>query len=110
MKKILLVGGLFIMLLFVSNPAMAKNKDFFVGTWNVVVKDTPMGDSKLTIVLNRKSGKLQGYVINKDGNQSPIEKIEEKGQVVVICFVFSHFDVDPSMQKKDENKFVGKLK
>lgn len=110
MKKILLLGGLFLMLLIVSNPAMANNKDFFVGKWNVVIKGTPLGDSKLTVVLSRKSGKLQGYIINKDGEKSDIEKIEVKGQIVIIYFTFNHFDVDFTMQKKDENHFIGKLK
>lgn len=110
MKKILLLGGLFLMLLFVNNPAMAKNKDFFVGKWSVVIKGTPLGDSKLTVVLSRKSGKLQGYIINKDGEKSDIEKIEVKGQIVIIYFTFNHFDVDLTMQKKDENHFIGKLK
>lgn len=98
------------MLLFVNNPAMAKNKDFFVGKWSVVIKGTPLGDSKLTVVLSRKSGKLQGYIINKDGEKSDIEKIEVKGQIVIIYFTFNHFDVDLTMQKKDENHFIGKLK
>lgn len=94
MKKIVLLGGLFVMLLFASMPAIAKNKDYFVGKWNVVIKATPLGDSKLTVILGRKNGKLQGYIIDKDGDRSEIEKIEEKGQTVIIYFTFNHFDVD----------------
>jgi hypothetical protein len=110
MKKIVALGSIFIMLLFVNNHALAKGKNFFDGKWSVVIKATPLGDSKLTLILSSKSGKLQGYVIDKDGGQSEIEKVEVKGQKIIIYFTFNHFNVDLSMQKIDENHFVGKLK
>lgn len=112
MKKrmLLFLAGLLVALAIGSTPAMAQKKDYFSGKWDVTIKDTPMGDSKLTVVMARINKKLTGYIINKDGDKSAIEKIEEKNQVVTIYFTFNHFDVDLTMQKKDENHFTGKLK
>lgn len=110
-KRILLfLGGLLVALIIGSTSAMAQKKDYFTGKWDVTIKDTPMGDSKLTVVMTRMNKKLKGYIINKDGDKSDIEKIEEKNQIVTIYFTFNHFDVDLTMQRKDDNHFTGKLK
>lgn len=46
------------------------------------------------------NGKLQGYIIDKEGDTSEIKKIEEKDWSVAIYFTFNHLDVNLLIRKK----------
>lgn len=56
MKKVkLVIAFAFILLLSIGAKAQSKTgADYFTGSWNVLVKGTPNGDSKMIFVLEKK--------------------------------------------------------
>lgn len=112
MKKVNLFG-LFLML-FVAFNTQAQTStpaDFFAGKWEITVKGTPQGDSKLLIDLVRKDGKLSGQMSN------PAEPTAEKVPVTVdeseglldLAFNAQGYDVTINLKKQDDDNLKGSL-
>jgi hypothetical protein len=112
MKKLCsFFAGLFFLLLSLGANAQTKTPaDYFVGKWNVVVEGTPQGDSKMTVFLERKEGKLSGGILSKEGADTiKITKIEEKEKSVTLYFSSQGYDVNLTLEKKDDDHVTGNL-
>jgi hypothetical protein len=109
MKKISLVfTALFILL--VSNAQSKTGADYFAGTWNILVKGTPGGDSKMFFVLEKKDTLLTGVVQDSTGKEmSKIDKIELNGDKATVYFNAQNYDVNVVMNKKDDDHLTGNL-
>ncbi|PSL28195.1 hypothetical protein [Chitinophaga ginsengisoli] len=84
--------------------------DFFSGKWNVLVKGTPQGDSKMLMHLESKEGKLAGNIQDTTGKE--IAKIDSTllaGEEVTVYFNASGYDVYMKLKKKDDDHAEGGL-
>ena len=110
MKKasIILIGFLFIIS---SIPSQAQDQlsDYFAGKWEVLLEDTPAGDATLIMTLERKDGKMEGTLTGTDVEAIEIERIEEKEESLTVYWFSQGYDVNLSLQKKDDDNITGTL-
>lgn len=111
MKLSLFFAGLFFLVLSFNVQAQTQPPaDYFVGKWNVQVEGTPSGDGKMTVVLERKEGKLAGTIINKPGTEpTKVTKIDEAEKSVTLYFNTNGYDVNLTMEKKDDDHVIGNV-
>lgn len=111
MKKLCsFFAGLFILVLSFNAKAQTPPADYFVGKWNVVVEGTPSGESKMIVVLERKDGKLSGYLTSKEQSDTTrFAKLEEKEKSVTMYFNSQGYDVNLTLEKKDDDHVTGNL-
>jgi len=103
----------FMSLIFIvsTNETTAQSKtDYFVGTWKVIVKETPNGDSPMTFHLDSVQGKLQGE-IKFEGVEEPsvFTEIVENENSITLYFMAAGYDVNLHLEKKDENQLQGNM-
>ncbi|MEB2774132.1 hypothetical protein SYJ56_02380 [Algoriphagus sp. D3-2-R+10] len=62
-----------------NSSATVSGENYYVGKWNLTVKGTPNGDTKLIMDLEREGGKLVGNLTDPTGANPaiPISNIEE---------------------------------
>src|SRR4051794_14234688 len=91
-----LIAGLFVLLSSFSASGQVKTgADFFIGKWNVLVKGTPNGDTKIFVVLEKKDSTLAGVVLDSSGNEmSRIDNIELKDSSITVYFKTQGYDVN----------------
>jgi hypothetical protein len=109
MKKLnLFFTGIFVLFLsFGANAQENAGTDFFAGKWNLLVSGTPNGDIKMIVNLERNEGKLGGTIEIVDYQILKISKIEEKETSITIYFNADDYDLNISLEKKDENNVTG---
>lgn len=112
MKK---VSALFVLLflgLTFQGFSQAASKDFFAGPWEIMVYNTPSGDSKLTTNLTRVDGKLTGVLSTSGDPSAPkmtINEVVEKPDSISIIFFAEGMDVNIDLSKNDANNLEGTL-
>lgn len=112
MKKInVLLAGAFFILLSLGAKAQAKTgADYFTGSWSVLVKGTPNGDSKMILVLEKKDSSMTGVIQDSTGKEiAKISNAELKPTQLTVYFSTQGFDVNLVMDKKDEDHTRGSL-
>lgn len=101
------------MLILLSSGVNAQEKtDFFADKWNMTVFGTPNGDINMLASLERKEGKLAGTITagqESGGNALSISNIEEKENALTLFFNAEGFDVEITVEKKDENNLAGSM-
>lgn len=97
--------------LFTSATVNAQTKqDYYPGKWNVVIAGTPGGDSKMTILLERKDGKLTGVVQDSTGKElTKITTIDEKDKTIIAAFTIQSYDVTLTLDPMDDDHVKGNL-
>ena len=97
--------------LFMSFNASAQTKtDYYPGKWNILVIGTPNGDSKMTMVLERKDGKLSGAVQDSTGKElTKITTIDEKDKTITAAFTIQSYDVTLTLDPVDDDHVKGSL-
>jgi hypothetical protein len=113
MKKVnvFFVGMLFLLLSFSAKAQTNTSVDYFVGKWDVLVSGTPSGDAKMILKLERKDGKLTGTVTPQaaDKGESKITSIEEQANTITVYFTAGEYDVNFSLDKKDDDHVTGSM-
>ena len=112
MKKLssLFAGLFFLVLSFHAKAQTQPPTDYFAGKWSIVVEGTPGGDGKMTALLERKDGKLSGNIVSKPGAEpTKIDKVEEKEKSVTLYFNTNGYDVNLTMEKKDDDHVTGNV-
>lgn len=113
MKKVSLFLFVFLLGMCVKGFSQATTgPDFFTGTWEITVKDTPNGDAKFITDLTRKDGKLTGELKDPDGTRPavPITRVEEQGNGIIIHFDNDQVgDIGIELSKVDDNNLKGQL-
>lgn len=110
MKKLnLIFAGLFFLLLSLSAEVHAQAPaDYFVDKWNVLVKGTPNGDSKMVLVFNKKDNTLTGVVQDETGIEiSKIDMAELSGNTATVYFNASGYDMNLELTKIDDDHVTG---
>ena len=112
MKKLcsFFAGVFFLVLSFNAKAQTKPPADYFVGKWSVEVKGTPQGDAKMLIALERKDGKLTGYQFAKEKSDTiRFTKVEEKEKSVTVYYTAQGYDVNMTLEKKDDDHVTGNL-
>src|SRR4051812_46738866 len=104
----LLAVLLFLVMSFTSGAQAKTGADYFVGKWNVWVKGTPNGDSKMVFVLEKKDTTLTGSVQDTTGTEiAKIDKVDLSGDKATVYFNANGYDVNLEMNKKDDDHVTG---
>ena len=94
-------------------PSVKEAADFFTGSWDIVFIGTPNGDAKSVLTLERKDGKLAGYMVSQakaDAEKNPLTEIEEEKDKIIIHFSAAGYDnLSTDLSKVDANNLEGKL-
>ena len=112
MKKInVLIAGTLLLILSIGAKAQIKTgADYFTGTWSVLVKGTPNGDSKMIFVLEKKDSSITGVLQDTTGKEiTKITNAELKATQLTVYFTTQGYDVNLVMDKKDEDHTTGSL-
>ena len=109
MKKLSLIFTV-VIALCMSLTVKAQTKDYYPGKWNILVMSTPNGDSKLTVVLERKDGKLTGAVQDSTGKEmTKITTIDEKDKTITAAFTIQSYDVTLTLDPIDDDHVKGSM-
>ncbi len=94
-----------------QSNAASSTGDFYVGKWDLLVTGTPNGDTKFSMNLARKGGKLEGELVDSSGKNPaiPITKIEESADNLTVYFSAQGFDVNVALDKIDHRTLKGKM-
>lgn len=102
-----------IALLLLSSNAHAQTKDsttYFIGSWNVLVKGLPNGDTKMFVNLEKKDTAWAGAILDSTKAEvAKFSKVERKGYTVTVYFFAQGYDVTLYMEKKDEDHVTGNM-
>ena len=110
-RSIQFLTGFFILLLsFHAQAQSDTGAAYFEGKWNVLVKGTPGGDSKLYVVFEKKDSTLAGTVQDSTGKEiAKIDKTVVSGTTATIYFTAQGYDVNLVMNKKDDDHITGNM-
>ena len=111
MKKFTPLVFLFAFLLFASTTmAQTPATDYFVGDWEVQIKDTPMGTITVVLTLERVDGKLVGkFVDNASGTETKMNDITEGENSLTLNFTSEYGDLYLTLLKEDDENVSGSL-
>jgi hypothetical protein len=110
MKKLSLIFTVIIGLFMSLNVNAQAKTDYYPGKWNVLIVGTPNGDAKITLVLERKDGKLVGAVQDSTGKEmTKITSMEEKEKTLTAAFTAQGYDVTLVLDPIDEDNVKGSL-
>jgi hypothetical protein len=111
MKKFTPLVFLFAFLLFASTTmAQTPATDYFVGDWEVQIKDTPMGTITVVLTLERVDGKLVGkFVDNASGTETKMNDITEGENSLTLSFTSEYGDLYLTLLKEDDENVSGSL-
>ena len=100
-------------ILFLSVQVNAQSKagaDYFKGTWSVLLKGTPGGDGKLTIILNAANDSITGVAKDTTGAElSKITNVDLKDTSISFGFTAQGYDVTLVLNKRDDDHVYGSL-
>jgi hypothetical protein len=109
MKKLSILVFFFAALLF-STSSMAQSTDYFVGEWNVQIKDTPMGTISVLLTLERVDGKLVGkFVDAASSTETKMNDITEGENNITLNFTSEYGDLYFTLQREDDENVSGSL-
>ena len=101
----------FFIALFFSSATMAQSSDYFIGDWEVQIKDTPMGTISVVLTLERVDGKLAGKFVDKaSGVETKMNQITEQGTGLTLSFTAEGYgDLYLTLQRADDENVTGSL-
>ncbi len=111
MKKVAFVA-MALFAIFCGITAQAQPApDYFVGKWNTTVYGTPNGDAKMVLDLKREEGKLVGTIVAsaEEGDALPISELEEKDNSITVYFTAAGYQVNMTLEKKDDDHVTGNM-
>lgn len=103
-----MISLFFVSLVVVASAGETKT-DYFIGKWNVEIKGTPGGDSKLIIDLKKDGEELKGTVSSKKDGTVNIKKAEMTDAGLLVRFKHGWFTVELLMKEEDVNHCICKL-
>ena len=101
---------LFILLLGVSYSSFARSSDYFLGTWNVLIQDTPQGNVNVILSIERIDGKLTGKFTQAGSDQgTAISNIKEEENGITLYFFAEGNDLYLNLKGTEDDKVSGSL-
>jgi len=97
-------------LFLISFTTQAQTTDYFVGDWDVTIKDTPMGTITVMLTLERVDGKLVGkFVDSASGTETKMNDITESENSLTLSFTSEYGDLYLAIQREDDENVSGSL-
>ncbi len=96
-------------LFIISFTTQAQTTDYFVGDWEVTIKDTPMGTITVMLTLERVDGKLVGKFVDSSGNETKMNDITESENSLTLSFTSDFGDLSLAIQREDDENVSGSL-
>ncbi len=110
MKKLSILVFFFAALLFSTSTMAQTTEDYFVGEWNVQIKDTPMGTISVLLTLERVDGKLVGkFVDAASSTETKMNEITEGENSLTLNFTSEYGDLYFTLQREDDENVSGSL-
>jgi hypothetical protein len=110
MKKLSILVFFFAALLFSSSTMAQTTEDYFVGEWNVQIKDTPMGTVSVLLTLERVDGKLVGkFVDAASSTETKMNDITEGENSLTLSFTSEYGELSFTLQREDDENVSGSL-
>jgi len=110
MKKLSILVFFFAALLFSSSTMAQTTEDYFVGEWNVQIKDTPMGTVSVLLTLERIDGKLVGkFVDAASSTETKMNDITEGENSLTLSFTSEYGELSFTLQREDDENVSGSL-
>jgi hypothetical protein len=111
MKKLSILVFFFAALLFSSSTMAQTTEDYFVGEWNVQIKDTPMGTISVLLTLERVDGKLVGkFVDAASSTETKMNDITEGDNSLTLNFTSAEYGpLYFTLQREDDENVSGTL-
>ena len=96
--------------LAVEGKRVAQKSDYFVGDWQVTIKDTPMGTISVMLTLERVDGKLVGkFVDAANSTSTPMTQITEAENSVTLYFFAEGMDLYLTLKPEGAKNVTGSL-
>lgn len=96
-------------LFLISFTTQAQTTDYFVGDWEVTIKDTPMGTITVLLTLERVDGKLVGKFVDSSGKETKMNDITESENSLTLNFTSEYGDLYLAIQREDDQNVSGSL-
>ena len=98
-------------LFLISFTTQAQTTDYFVGEWEVTIKDTPMGTISVVLTLERgEDGKLVGkFVDAANSTSTPMTQITEAEDSITLYFFAEGMDLYLNLNPEGEENVSGSL-
>ena len=98
-------------LFLISFTTQAQTTDYFVGDWEVTIKDTPLGTISVVLTLERgEDGKLVGkFVDAANSTSTPMTQITEAEKSVTLYFFAEGMDLYLTLQPEGAKNVTGSL-
>lgn len=97
-------------LFLISITTQAQTSDYFVGDWEVTIKDTPMGTVTVLLTLERVEGKLTGKFIDTASSmETMMNEITEGENSLTLSFTSEYGDLYFTLQREDDENVSGSL-
>lgn len=94
----------------VEGKRVAQKNDYFVGDWQVTIKDTPMGTISVMLTLERVDGKLVGkFVDAANSTSTPMTQITEAENSVTLYFFAEGMDLYLTLKPEGAKNVTGTL-
>jgi hypothetical protein len=104
-----LVAGLLMVFSALTVNAQSP-EDYFVGKWDIIVEGAPDGDMNMRVVVERKDGKLAGYISGIGEENVDFSQIDEKkNQSITAYFEANGYEVYLFLEKKDADSVEGSM-
>ncbi|TVP49969.1 MAG: hypothetical protein EA341_08355 [Mongoliibacter sp.] len=108
MKRTLFLLTAFMFCAF--SALMAQDNDAMIGTWDVMIEDTPQGNVNVILTIERMDGKLKAK-FNPAGSdqETPITNISEQENTIIMYFFAEGYDLYMSLKPSEDDKVSGFL-
>lgn len=94
----------------ITYSAQAQQTDYFVGDWDLTIKDTPMGTISVLLTLERVDGKLTGKFTDMAANTSTtMSQVTESEGSVTLYFFAEGMDLYLTLMPDGDEKITGTL-
>lgn len=94
----------------VEGKRVVQKSDYFVGDWQVTIKDTPMGTISVMLTLERVDGKLVGkFVDAANSTSTPMTQITEAENSVTLYFFAEGMDLYLTLKPEGAKNVTGSL-
>ncbi len=112
MKKINLILAGFLAFSCIATKTNAQSApNYFVGKWDVLLKNLPQGDAHIKFNLADSAGHLTGVLVDTTAAHKdvPLTKVDQDGDKVTLYFSTQGYDVSLVLAKKDDDHATGSL-
>ena len=94
----------------VEGKRVAQKSDYFVGDWQVTIKETPMGTISVMLTLERVADKLVGkFVDAANSTSTPMTQITEAENSVTLYFFAEGMDLYLTLKPEGAENVTGSL-